>query len=113
MIRILAQWVLNAVSLLIVTRVIPGFVVRGFSAALIAALVIGLVNSTIGLVLKLLTFPLTILTLGIFLLVINAMMLMFASSLVPGFQVRGFAPALIAAILLALLHALWGVLLGE
>src|ERR1017187_5658283 len=87
--RLLLNWLLSAISLLIVSHVVPGFYVRGFAAALIAAVVIGLVNATLGFFLKLITLPLTFLTLGIFWWVINALMLMFASTLVaPAFVVR-------------------------
>ncbi|MGB7553932.1 MAG: phage holin family protein, partial [Candidatus Korobacteraceae bacterium] len=64
--RLLLNWLLSAISLLIVSKVVPGFYVQGFKAALIAALVIGLVNATLGLLLKLITLPLTLVTLGIF-----------------------------------------------
>ena len=79
--RLLLNWLLSAISLLIVSKVVPGFHVHGFAAALIAALVIGLVNATLGFFLKIITLPLTLLTLGIFWWVINALMLMFASAL--------------------------------
>lgn len=105
--RLLLNWLLSALSLLIVSHFLPGFHVNGFKAALIAALVIGLVNATIGLFLKIITFPLTLLTLGIFWWVINALMLMFASALLaPDFVVRGFVPALIGAIVLSLVNML-------
>jgi putative membrane protein len=104
MFRMLMHWVVSAVLLLVVARVVPGFVVSGFGAAMIAALIIGLVNATLGTFLKLVTFPLTILTFGIFIVVINALMLMFASHLVRGFEVSGFAPAFWGALLLSLLH---------
>lgn len=103
--RLLLNWLLSAISLLIVSRLVPGFYVHGFTAALIAALVIGLVNATIGLLLKIVTLPLTFLTLGLFWWVINAMMLMFASAiLAPDFVVRGFWPAFWGAIVLALIN---------
>ena len=105
--RLLLHWLLNAITLIIVSRFVPGFHVAGLGSALIAALVIGLINATLGLLLKILTFPLTVLTFGIFLLVVNALMLRVASSLVPGFQVEGFGAAFIGAILLALFHLLW------
>src|SRR5580700_3733371 len=104
--RLLLNWLLSAVSLLIVSHLVPGLEVRGFGSALIAALVIGLVNATIGFFLKLITFPLTILTLGLFWWVINALMLIFASNFVPGFIVRGFWPAFWGAIVLALINML-------
>jgi putative membrane protein len=101
--RLLLQWVLTAIALLIVSRIVPGFHVQGFMPALIAALVIGLLNATVGLVLKIVTFPLSILTLGLFLLVINGIMILVAAGLVPGFVVYGFAPAFWGADVLALL----------
>ena len=70
---------------------------------MIASLVIGLLNATVGLVLKILTFPLSIVTFGIFLLVINGLMILFASSIVRGFRVQGFIPAFWGAVVLALL----------
>ncbi len=102
--RLLVNWVLSALSLLIVAHVVPGFYVRGFWAAVWAALAIGLINATLGLFLKVITFPLTVVTLGIFWLVINALMLMVASALLRGFAVRGFGAAFIGAIVLALVN---------
>lgn len=102
--RLLLHWVLSALALLIVSNIVPGFVLTGFVAALIAAVVIGLINATLGLVLKVVTFPLTILTLGIFWLIINALMLELASAIVPGFHISGFGAAFIGAIVLALVN---------
>ena len=102
----LVRWLISAILLLVVSRVVPGFEVAGLRAALVAALLIGLVNATLGLFLKIITFPLSIITFGVFLLVINALMLMFVSALVRGFAVRGFAPAFWGALLLAILNML-------
>ena len=104
MTKLLIHWVISAFLLMVVAHVVPGFYVNGFLAALIAALVIGLVNATVGTFLKVLTFPLTILTLGIFLLIINALMLLLASRLVSGFHVNGFLPAFWGALILSILH---------
>jgi putative membrane protein len=104
MMSLLLHWILSALSLLIVAHIVSGFEVRGFGVALLASLVIGLINSTLGLLLKLLTFPLTIITFGLFLLVINALMLRFAALLVPGFVVQGFLPAFLGAVVLALVQ---------
>jgi putative membrane protein len=90
---LLFQWLLYAIALMVVSRIVPGFIVQGLWPALIAALVIGLLNATVGFFLKIITFPLSILTLGLFLLVINALMILLASSIVRGFHVRGFFPA--------------------
>jgi putative membrane protein len=101
----LLHWVLSALAVWIMSRVVPGIYVSGPVAALIAALVIGFINATIGLLLKILTFPLTLLTLGLFWLVINALMLELASALLsPGFQVRGFFAAFVGAIVLSLVN---------
>jgi putative membrane protein len=102
--RMLVNWVLSAVAVWIVSKIVPGIVVSGPMAALIAALAIGLVNATLGVVLKVVTFPLAILTLGLFWLVINALMLKLASALVPGFEVRGFLAAFLGAILLSVVN---------
>ena len=103
---LLVQWLLYAVALMVVSWVVPGFKVDGLWPALVAALVIGLLNATVGLFLKIVTFPLSILTLGIFLLVINGLMILLASSIVRGFNVRGFVPAFLGAAVLALLGML-------
>jgi len=104
-VRLLLHWVLSALAVWIVAHIVPGISVSGPVAALIAALVIGLVNATLGLLLKILTFPLTMLTLGLFWFVINALMLELAAALVPGFYVRGFIPALIGAVMLSLVSS--------
>ncbi len=103
--RLLLHWVLSAVAVWLVAQFVPGISVSGVKAALIAALVIGLINATLGLLLKIITFPLTILTLGLFWFVINAIMLELAAAIVPGFYVRGFIPALIGAVALSLVSS--------
>ena len=108
MIRMLLHWILNAVALLIVSHFVAGFVVSNFVSAMIAVVVIGLFNATFGLLLKVITLPLGILTFGIFFLVINALMLKFASAVVPGFQVQTFGAAFLGALALAVLHMLFG-----
>lgn len=103
--RLLVNWILAALAVWIVAHLISGISVSGFKGALVAALVIGFINATIGALLKILTFPLTLLTLGLFWLVINALMLELASVLLaPGFQVHGFLAAFIGAILLSLVN---------
>ena len=104
--KLLIRWLLSAISLMIIAYFVPGFYVRGFGAALIAAAVIGFINATLGVFLKVLTFPLTILTLGLFLIVINAVMLKLAAFVVPGFQVRTWLAAFIGAILLSIVSAI-------
>ena len=102
--RLLLNWLLSALSLLIVAKLVPGFYVRGIVAALIAAVVIGFINATLGLFVKIVTFPLTIITLGIFWFVVNAIMIELASFFVNGFEVHGFLAAFIGAIVLSLVN---------
>ncbi len=102
--RLIVNWLLSALALFVVAHLVPGFYLSGIKAALIAALVVGFVNATLGLFLKVITFPLTVLTLGIFWFMINAMMLLLASALVSGFEVRGFGPAFVGAIVLAVVN---------
>ncbi len=103
--RLLLNWVLSALAVWIVAKVVPGISVSGPVAALIAALVIGFINATLGVLLKILTFPLTLITLGLFWFVINALMLELASALLaPQFQVHTFTAAFIGAIVLGLVN---------
>ncbi|MGE5305624.1 MAG: phage holin family protein [Alphaproteobacteria bacterium] len=101
---LLLHWLLSSASLLIVAYLIPGIEIRSLGTALIAPIVIGLANATIGFILKILTLPLTVLTLGLFWLVINALMLQLAAALVPGFFVSGFWSAFFGAIILSLVN---------
>jgi len=102
----IAQWFLNALALYIVSQIVPGIRLNGFSAALIAVIVIGLVNTLIKPILFLLTLPITIVTFGLFSLVLNALMLLLAGSVVSGFRVEGFGAALIGSILLSIVSTL-------
>ena len=111
--HLLINWLLSAASLFLVAHIVPGFEVSGILAALLAAIAVGLVNSTLGLFLKVITFPLTVLTLGIFWFVINALMLELASWLVPGFTVTGFGAAFLGAIVLALVNLLLKYLVSD
>jgi putative membrane protein len=97
---ILFRWIINAVALIVIANVVPGFGVETFYNALIAALILGLVNALVRPLFFILTLPVTILTLGLFTFVINALMIWLASTIVEGFIVEGFVPALFAALLL-------------
>jgi putative membrane protein len=111
--RLLVRWLISAVSIMIVAYLVPGFVVHGVVAALIAAVIIGLVNATLGSVVKILTLPLTFLTLGLFLIVVNAIMLKVAAALTPGFEVQTWGAAFIGAILLSLVSTFLNWLVGD
>ncbi|GAC1429944.1 MAG: phage holin family protein [Terriglobales bacterium] len=106
MLRMLLHWLVSAIAVWITSQVVPGFILEGAAAALIAAIVIGLVNATLGIFLKVVTFPLTILTLGLFWFVINAIMIELASAVVPGFHIRSFASAFWGGIVLTLVNML-------
>ncbi|QVQ29818.1 phage holin family protein [Achromobacter deleyi] len=99
-------WILNAVALLAVAYLLPGITVASFGSALIAALVLGLVNMLVKPVLVLLTLPITIVTLGLFLVVINALLFWFVGSVLKGFQVNGFWWAVGGAILYSIISGL-------
>lgn len=99
MIYLLARWAVNAAALLLVAYLYPGVSVESLFAALIAALVLGLVNAVIRPILILLTLPATLLTLGLFIFVINALLFWFVAEIVQGFRVTGFGAALLGSIL--------------
>ena len=99
MLTLIARWIINAAALLLVAYLYPGVVVETFFAALIAALVLGLVNAFIRPVLLLLTLPVTILTLGLFIFVINALLFWFVAEVVKGFTVTGFWAAMLGSVL--------------
>ena len=105
------RWLINAVALLAATQFISGFAVDSFYAALIAALILGLLNALVRPVLLLLTLPLTIVTLGLFSFVINGLMVWFMSSFVKGVEVAGFLPALMASLFLWAVSTLTGLVL--
>ena len=100
--KVVVRWLLLAAALLLVAQIYSGVAVAGFTTALIAALVLGLLNSLLRPSLVLLTLPVTLVTLGLFLFVINALMFLLAASLLQGFSVTGFGAALIGSLLYSL-----------
>lgn len=112
-VNFLISWLVSAVVLVLVTYVVPGFAVTSFTAALIAALVIGVINAVILPILNLLALPLNIVTLGLFSFVVSAVGLLIAAALVPGFVITGFWPALLGALVIAVLNAAVGLLGGR
>jgi len=105
--KLILHWVVSAVFLYVLSFLFRGIVIDGVMAALVAAVVLGLINATLKPVLQLISLPITFLTLGIFYLVINGLTLMLVSSLVPGFSVADFGTAFFAAIVLSLLNAVF------
>jgi len=106
MLYLLARWIVNAAALMLVAYLYPGVAVTSFGAALMAALVLGLVNAVIRPILVVLTLPVTVLTLGLFLFVINALLFWLVAEVVQGFQVGGFGSALLGSILYSLITLL-------
>ena len=100
--RILLVWLLNALALIAVAYLMPSITVASFWSALVAALILGLVNAFIRPVLILLTLPVTVITLGLFILVINGLLFWFVGSFIEGFVVQGFWAGFFGAILFSI-----------
>ncbi|MEN3354857.1 MAG: putative rane protein [Betaproteobacteria bacterium] len=109
--RILLVWLVNTLALIAVAYLMPSITVSSFSSALIAALILGLVNAIIRPVLVLLTLPVTILTLGLWIFVINGLLFWFVGSFVPGFVVHGFWAGIIGSILFSIVSWLLSALI--
>ena len=104
MLNLLLGWLASAISLLVVAYFVPGFHVDTFVTAVIAAVVIGFINGTLGFLVKLVTFPLRLLTLGLLSLVINAVMLWIATYFVTGFRIDTFVTALMGSVCLSIVN---------
>ena len=102
MMRLLVVWLINALALMAVAYLMPSIQVSSFGAALVAALVLGLVNAVVRPILVLLTLPVTILTLGLFIFVLNGLLFWMVGSWLQGFEVAGFWPAVFGALLFSL-----------
>jgi len=107
------RWVLNAVALLITAALISGIEIRGFFSALIASMVLGIVNAVIRPIVVVLTLPLNILTLGLFTLVINGLMLKIVGSVVVGFSTTGFWAPVLGALILTVISGLISALIED
>lgn len=108
--RILFHWLIATCALLIATAIVPGVTIT-LPGALIAAVVLGALNLFIRPILLILTFPVTVITLGFFSLVINALLVMLAATIVPGFTITGFWTALFFALVLSIVNwvfHIWG-----
>lgn len=110
---LIVVWILNAVALLAVAYVLPGIVIASFWSAMLAALVLGFLNTMVKPFLILLTLPITIVTLGLFLLVLNALVFWLAGSVLRGFQVEGFWWAVAGALLYSVISGLFSMLLFQ
>lgn len=103
LLHIIVSWLLSALALWLVAQMVPGIELRGFGDAMLATVIIAVVNAIIGPIVRFVSFPLVILTLGLFLLIVNAMLLKLAAMLTPGFRIRGFLPAFVGSIVLTIL----------
>lgn len=110
--KLFTRWLLAAIALLLIASIYEGVHLTGVGSALLAALVLGLFNAVLRPVLVVLTIPVTVFTLGLFLFVINALLFWAASGLLPGFQVDGFAAALIGSLMYSALGVLINSALG-
>lgn len=106
----LIHWLIRAVAIVITAYLLPGVRLSGFFAALVTAVVLGLVNTFIKPLLLLLTLPLNILTLGLFTFVINALLILLTSSVVSGFVVSGFGWALLFSLVLSIINYFLGLI---
>jgi len=104
--QLIIKWLLSAVALLVVAYIYSGVQVSSFGSALIAAAVIGLLNTFVRPILVVLTLPVTVVTLGLFLFIINALMFWAASGLMDSFHVTGFTAALIGSLIYSVLGLL-------
>lgn len=111
--KLLFKWLINALALLGIAYLIRGISVSSFYVALVAALVLGLINALVKPILILLTLPVNILTLGLFTFVINALLFWFASTVVKGFGVADFAAAFWGALCLSIVSWLTHILFGR
>ncbi len=99
--QIILALVLNAVALLVTAYIVPGFHVADFTSAVLAAIVLGVVNTFIKPVLSFITTPLTIVTLGLFAFVVNAVVLFIVAAVVKGLTIDGWVPAILGAVVLS------------
>ncbi|MCB1961413.1 MAG: phage holin family protein [Rhodocyclaceae bacterium] len=111
--KLIVRWALNAVALMLLPELIDSLAITSYTAALISALLLGLINALIRPILILVTLPITLLTLGLFTLVINALLFWMVSGLVAGFEVPDFATAFWGALLYSLLTWLVDLALGD
>lgn len=102
----LLRWLFNAIAIALTTRIVQGVQVPDFTAAILAALILGIVNAFIRPVVLLFTLPINLLTLGLFTLIVNTLMLYIVAAVVPSFVITGFIPALVGALLIAIISTL-------
>ncbi len=110
--RLLLEWLVIALTLILIANLLPGISVSSFGVALLAGVIIGLINIIIRPILSLLTLPINLVTLGLFSFILNALMFWLAAALVPGFEVHGFLSALIGSLIMSVIYALFEFILS-
>ena len=106
------RWLINAVGLLIVSKTMESIEIDGLLTAVVAAAVIGIINTFLRPILIILTLPINVLTLGLFTLVINGLIFYFVGNIVEGFQVTGYLAAFLGALILSIINVLASLLIG-
>lgn len=102
--NILINLLLSGIAVFTAAYVLPNVEVESFTTALVAAIVLGVINAILRPVLLILTLPINVMTLGLFTFVLNALLILLAANIVPGFHVNGFLPALILGLVLSLIN---------
>ena len=102
--QFLINWIVSTLAIIITGYLLPGVKIEGFFVALVTALVLGLLNAVVKPILFILTLPINILTLGLFTFVLNALIIMLVSAIVPGFKVNGFLSALLFSLVLTIIN---------
>ncbi len=113
MLSLLLTWVFSAICLYLTALIVPRFTIHSFPAALLAAVIVGFLNMVLRPILWFLTLPINIITLGLFTFVVNAIILKLAAKLLKGFDIDGWIPAILGAIVLAILQALLLMIFGD
>ncbi len=103
MLKIFIKWILLAFALILTAKIVPGIIVEDFRTAIIAAIILSIINILIKPVIKLLAFPINLMTLGLFTIIINAGLFALTAYFVPGFQIEGIIAALIGSVLFSIL----------
>lgn len=113
MLNFILKLLISGLTVLLASLLLPGVAVDGFMSAIIVAAFLALLNATLKPLLIILTIPITLLTLGLFLLVINAVMILLADAILPGFEVAGFWWALLFSIILSLFTSVFDTMTGR
>lgn len=111
--QLLISLTVNTLALLATAYLVPGIKLEGVQPAILAAIILGVLNTFIKPILKIITLPLTILTLGLFSFVLNALILLLASSIIPGFTINGLFPAILGAIVLSVISTILSAVLKD